>query len=104
MATEKSFDELFPEFANAYSSTEEPVEEPVEEIAEITGGEPAEKSFDELFPEFAGAYDSGLVEETTETTETTLKDFDPRGADWGGAFVYGLTFRKHGYYTRSFRS
>jgi len=91
MATEKSFDELFPEFANAYSSTEKPVEKPVEEIAEITGGEPAEKSFDELFPEFADTYDSGSVKETTEATETTLlEDFDPRGADWGGAFVYGL--------------
>ena len=91
MATEKSFDELFPEFANAYSSTEKPVEKPVEEIAEITGGEPAEKSFDELFPEFADTYDSGPVKETTEATETTLlEDFDPRGADWGGAFVYGL--------------
>ena len=80
MATEKSFYELYPELA----------ENEVEETETIETTEATkEKSFYELYPELAE--NETEETETTEATETTLlEDFDPRGADWGGAFVYGL--------------
>ena len=78
MATEKSFYELYPELDPKLADDEVEATETIE-VTE-------EKSFYELYPELA----ENEVEKTEATETTFLEDFDPRGADWGGAFVYGL--------------